>query len=1376
LKKKKSILPILVLFTFFFVHYSHAQINVPGGETCSDSQPFCSDNTGQYVFSNVTNVSGIGQIGCMNSSENPAWFFIRVEQTGSLEFQIEQNTSSNFNGGGLDVDFIAWGPFTTPDSNCNNLDEDCITGSCPDNTDDPNYYLNNLDGSNIVDCSWSALSEESFTIPNAVQGEFYILLISNFVNQPGFIRLTQTNFGNSGAGSTDCSIIAGDLGPDQDVCEGDTVILDGTPTSGTATGYEWFLDEGAGFNLLVGENDPTLTIDDDRSGTYRVEVTDGDGNTAQDDVVITFNPPPTVNNPVALQLCSLNENGFANFNLTDANPLISSNAANETFQYYPSETDAIQDTNEITNTTNYTNQIENSDAVWVRTISEFDCFSISRIDLEVATVIIPSNFQQTFEVCDDDDGTAGSDMDGITTFDFSNVTADIIALFPSDQTLDISYYESQTDANVPQNPIADISNYRNENSPNSQQIFIRVENTANNTCIYVGTHVTLNVLPVPPIATPPDMDLCDNDSDGDDTSGFIRDIDLESQTPIILNGLSPADYTITYHESQGDATAGANPLASPYSNSVMNGQTIYVRALDNASGCFTDLISFEVNIRPLPMINDVVELRQCDDDTDGRSPFNLNEANELISPTNFVNETFEFFETLADAQNDVNAILNPTMYVNDVPTNDRVWARAISTFGCFRIAEVNLEVTASSAVVQNYPPQTYNACDDFLDEDGNDTAANSDTDGITNFDFSDFTAPLIQAFPFNERPNLTVDYYRNLTDALAEQDPIDPADYRNINYPNTQQIYVRVENSTNNECQGISPLITLVVDPVPVANPVSDLELCDNSDDGNFTNGIVQTFDLTSQTPGILGSQDPSTYTVTYYETAADANAGTNAIPNPDAYTNIVPNQQTIYIRVTHNTQGCFVDRSTFDLIVHPLPVANFVPDLQVCDDGTGGSGQNGFSSNIDLELQTAGILGTQDPNQFTVTYHESLAQAQAGTDALTSPFANTEAFVQTIYVRIVNNTTLCANDISNFNVIINPEPTTEDVEDLTICDDDQDGDDRNGFVQNINLDSQIPLILGPSQDEDDFTVTFHETQADADLGINALSSPYSNTIANQQTIYVRVVKDDTGCANTRSTFDVIINPLPEFEVTSPQIVCLNGPDLILSIENPSAIYDYVWTDPEGNMIVGSQITVTSGGLYLVTATTTNGTNCSRTLEIQVNESIIATLTEASITITDDSDNNTLAIDPTTLGIGDYEYALEDENGIVVFPFQDDPLFQNLEGGFYTVVVRDKNGCGEVSLDVSVVEFPKFFTPNNDGVNDTWNIKGANSTFFPTSEIHIFNRFGKLIAQINIDNPGWNGTFNGKVMPSDDYWFSIRLVDRNGNVRTRQGNLSLLRR
>jgi len=137
--------------------------------------------------------------------------------------------------------------------------------------------------------------------------------------------------------------------------------------------------------------------------------------------------------------------------------------------------------------------------------------------------------------------------------------------------------------------------------------------------------------------------------------------------------------------------------------------------------------------------------------------------------------------------------------------------------------------------------RNFNVCDDFLDLDGNDGVNNDDTDGVSSFDFSSVTQQVIDIFPTTQQ--LTVTYYRNQADALAEINAIsDPSNYRNIGYPNSQQIYIRVDSDLDNDCLGFGPYITLTVDPVPTVNPYDNLELCDNLDDGDGFNGIVQTF------------------------------------------------------------------------------------------------------------------------------------------------------------------------------------------------------------------------------------------------------------------------------------------------------------------------------------------------------------------------------------------------------------------------------------------------------------------------------------------------------------------------------------------------------
>ncbi|MDA9253984.1 T9SS type B sorting domain-containing protein [Flavobacteriaceae bacterium] len=1413
------------------------------------------------------------------------WYKIKIESGTELTFDIIPTVRST------DYDFVVYGP--NPD--CENVTDDIALRANYSGVTGPT----GLSSSTINDCQDGGETPYSSAI-NVQAGEEYLVVVDRFSGTASTFDLIW-----GGDAVLDCSIVVGDLGEDQEVCEGTIVTLDGTTSSPTASNYQWFLDTGSGFSELTGETNSILIINNDVSGIYKVQVTDLDGSTDDDEVEINFYTVPVIVTPPSdINRCDEDRDGFLDFDLiTDQTPEIlngldpSLDSTDFEVLYFDNPSDANLNTTTAIIVNPYRVNTSENPTIYARihNVDNTSCYTTVQFKLKVTDIPTPSQPTE-YRVCDDTT-SAGGNTDGVSGFLLNTKDAEILTGITNPGDYNISYHTDPLDAQTSStaNAIPKDIDYE---VTGSQTVFVRVENIANTDCYAISDDTTgstftsfeLIVDATPVIVTPPsDINRCD-----EDRVGFLNFDLIIDQTPEILNGLdlsldstdfevlyfdnpsdadlnttvaiivnpyrvntsdnptiyarihnvdniscytivqfklkvtdtptptqptvyrlcddtasgsdtdgmssfllntkdaeiltgvtNPGEYTISYHtdilDAQTSSTTNAIPKDTDYQ--VTTSKRVYVRienianadcnaiSDDSASSTFK---SFELIVDPLPVISSPVELKQCDDDTDGFSFFNLNEAASDIS-TNYLNETFVFYPRLLDADNGTNAYTpaEALAFRNRTVTTDTVWARAISGFGCYRIAEVNLVVSTTG--LPTTFQRSFTLCDDFLDIDGIDTINNDDTDGVTAFNFSSVTAEVRALFPASQQ--LTITYYRNQANALAEVDAItDTANYRNIGYPNTQQIYIRVDSDLDNDCLGFGPFITLTVDPVPTADPVTNLILCDNGDDGDFINGIVQTFNLESQTPIIRGTQDPLNFTVTYHTSDTDALSGANQIINTTMYENIIPNLETIYVRVANNTTGCFTNHTSFDLIVNELPIANFVDDLEVCDDNTDGSAQNGFSQSFDLNLQTDGILGTQDPTQFSVTYHASLTNAQAGILPLGSPFSNSVPFSQIIYARVYNSLTGCANGISNFNAIVNPEPTTENVSNLSFCDDDLDGDDTNGFVQNIDLDSQITEILGPLQDPDDFTVTFHETQADASAGTDALSSPYTNTTADQQTIFVRVLNDDTLCVNDDFTFEVIINPLPKFKVTSPQIVCLSGPPLTLFVENPAAVYDYVWTAPNGDESFGSQITIESGGLYTVTATTTNGTLCARTREIQVNESIVATITDADVTIVDDSENNSITIDPTNLGIGDYQYALINEDGNQT-SFQDIPLFENLAGGFYTIVVEDKNGCRpNATLEVSVIEYPKFFTPNNDGVNDTWAIKGANSTFYPNAKINIFNRFGKAVAQIEVDTPGWTGTYGGKTLPSDDYWFSIILVDRNGRTRNRKGNFSLLRR
>ncbi|WP_298763663.1 T9SS type B sorting domain-containing protein [uncultured Polaribacter sp.] len=839
--------------------------------------------------------------------------------------------------------------------------------------------------------------------------------------------------------------------------------------------------------------------------------------------------------------------------------------------------------------------------------------------------------------------------------------------------------------------------------------------------------------------------------------------------------------TITNNATYNGATT--NSLQITNTPIAFNNQQYRVVLNRTGNSCPFTSNAITLFINQKPVVASEVDLLQCDNDLDQISTINLTQAENFIS-TDAANQDFEYFETETQAIAGNDVISDPLRY--PVDTAGEAWVRTISNAGCFAISKIILQVDASDDV--EYNREFAGVCDDFLQADGTDGPLNNDTDGITNFDFSESRNEILNFFPATLRPSLTVSYFETQEDRTTVINAItDISNYRNTNFPSNnvrQTIFFKITNINNNACSGTGELFLRTI-PVPMATTVSNLELCDDNEDGMNTNGIVQNFNLENQTTAILGTQDAADFTVTYHLTATDANTGKASIASP--FENTVANSQEIFVRVTNNVTGCYTSQTSFNVIVNPVPVANFVSDLEVCDDNSDGSARNGFSKSIDLESQTTTILGNQDLSNHTVTYHRSLADAQSGNLPLMSPYTNLAPNRETIFVRIVNNTTGCANGISNFDVLVNPEPTFNPVSNLSFCDDAIDGDDANGIIQNIDLDSQIPALLGNAQDPDDFIVTFHNSPANASSGADAILSPYTNTLSTE-TIFVRIQNKATFCVNDDATFDVIVNPLPDFSVTSPQIVCLNNTPLTISAENPGEIYTYEWTDMAGNVVGDSQtLDVVVGGNYTVTATTTNGTNCSRTEIISVNESNPAILLPEFVTVVDEGNNigseNNLSVNidviNNNLGIGDYQFALRNDDDNTTTLFQDEPIFENLAGGIYTIIVNDKNGCSpDTTLQISVLQFPKFFTPNGDGVNDTWVVKGANKAFYPNSSINIFNRFGKLVAQIPLESGGWNGTFNGKLLSSDDYWYNITLIPADTSKPTihKKGNFSLLRR
>lgn len=292
----------------------------------------------------------------------------------------------------------------------------------------------------------------------------------------------------------------------------------------------------------------------------------------------------------------------------------------------------------------------------------------------------------------------------------------------------------------------------------------------------------------------------------------------------------------------------------------------------------------------------------------------------------------------------------------------------------------------------------------------------------------------------------------------------------------------------------------------------------------------------------------------------------------------------------------------------------------------------------------------------------------------------------------------------------------------------------------------------------------------DTQIGGTLLQTGMSYTISGLNTTTTYYVETSlNGCTSTRIPVTMEVYPVPEFEVVETLVIyCSDTNPITLETFNAKGNYTYQWKNDSGQVIGDlPYVEVNSGGRYTVVATSNN---CDTILSVLIKESDVATITYEDIMVVENSENNSISIN-TNLGIGDYEFALDDENG----SYQDEPYFDGIKAGSHVIYVKDKDGCGTESLEIFILGFPKFFTPNNDGQNDTWKVTGSGTQYTNASKVSVYNRYGKLVKQLNAKSAGWDGTFRGTLLPNSDYWFVAELVEFSGNVRTYRGHFSLIR-
>lgn len=359
-----------------------------------------------------------------------------------------------------------------------------------------------------------------------------------------------------------------------------------------------------------------------------------------------------------------------------------------------------------------------------------------------------------------------------------------------------------------------------------------------------------------------------------------------------------------------------------------------------------------------------------------------------------------------------------------------------------------------------------------------------------------------------------------------------------------------------------------------------------------------------------------------------------------------------------------------------------------------------------------------------------------------TGNYTNTTPFAQTLYYRVLNQQG--CNNIGTVTIEITPTPLVEsNILYVYECDLNPNDNELQGVFD----------LAGIAANElAEYEVSFYASLEDLSLETNSLPLSLET---NSATVYARA--ENNNQCETVVELQLTVNPSPLATLDDTYLLCTNDPNL--SITAPQGFNTYLWFKTRygtTDEIISetAEVSLSEPGNYSLTvgyvyADQTGTQICELSIPFTVLPSNPALITQ--ILVEDVSDNNSLQV--FTDGDGDYEYAIDG------FQFQDDAVFQNVPPGLYEVTVRDKNGCGDTLEKTAVIGYPKFFTPNGDGINDSWQLIGLNEDLPAAVTVGIFDRYGKLLVQLKTGNPQWNGTLNAAPLPEDDYWFKANLED-----------------
>ena len=981
------------------------------------------------------------------------------------------------------------------------------------------------------------------------------------------------------------------------------------------------------------------------------------------------------------------------------------------------------------------------------------------------------------------------------TFNLTLNDAETLAL--NNEDYEVHYFATEQDANNLQAiPASEIENYL---SPGDETIYIRFYNTVTGTyCDATDSFELMVNEPLNIAEAPAPVHVCT-------TEGENPSVNLQQVNSSIVSAEEISNFNFEYYNSEADAIAGENALTNNYEISYELGfETIWVKVLPTENPDCFEVVSVDFILHDLPPVSELEDVLECEsyilpeieygnyyDLPDGQGNqlpegyevtqsgriyiFNGPDEYGCTNQSSFKvtlvknysvslthcdsfrvpNPPAGEFYTAQGGPNGDGEIIPTGSYIYE---NQTIWFYAEVNGEFCKEEPYDIEILplppvdepANVVTCGNYTLPTLTNGNYFTVSGGGGqqlAGGQNVTQTTTFFVYNDdgtcdneheFTVTIVPDFEDQvacggyELPQLPIGGF--YTQAEGQGTQIPDGTY----IEESQTIFYYAETTTLPNCTSNTSFY-IQVKPIPPVDSLEGVVLCEG-----------ETYVLPAVTNGQFFTQ---------------SNRGGTMLQAGD----VISSSQTIYINNEDN--GC-TNETSFEVEIRPLPEVENFTDIYTCDGyallaiengtyytGSLMQGEQLFAGDIIDETQTIYIYNEYDDLQgcynedsFTV-FVEGIQLGEVEDVYVCEsytlpPLVEGNYYTETggegnlllpgqqivdskeIFIYAKNGSRfICESEIS-FNVYVG-QPDLDNYQDIESC-------------GNYSLEEIV--------NQEGFSLGYYWE----DGAQNPLTEEeYTFDEPGTYTVYVYAESEVNPDCFDEKSIDITIYERPQLyieggticrDISTGEVI---SPFYLISGLDP-AEFEVNWYLNNQLLHTGSEYEAVEAGEYYVEVEKVNpevGSDCNYLpTKVTVLESakpiVRAKVTEPF----EDVANIVVEI---VKGYGEYEYQL-DGGG-----FHSDREFYDVKSGPHQIVVRGLNGegCGVTVLEVDVIKYPKFFTPNQDGINDTWNIRDLELDRNAT--IAIYNRFGKLITKIKTSGKGWDGSYNAANMPSNDYWFSV---------------------